>query len=388
MNKTVLISGAGVAGSTLAYWLARRGYEVTVVERAAALRSSGNPVDVKGPAVAVAEQMGIMPQLRAAGSAVDRMIFVDAAGKPVGRVPLAAFQGSSGDREVEVPRADLAAILLAASRAEAEFVWGDTITGLTRDDEGVDVTFASAPPRRFDLVIGADGLHSTVRRLAFGPESEFVRHKGMYVATMPVDAPVGSDREVVIYNTPGRAVSVHPTRGHALAAFIFRHDAVPGFDHRDQASHKSLVAEAYSGGGWRLPELLERVHAADDLYFDAVSQVDLPTWSTGRIALVGDAGSSLSLFGDGSTLAMAGAYTLAEELGEATGDPAAALRRYEARHRKLVQSKQGGFRIAGAMLLPATRTGIALRNAATRFMPAIAGLRAARSAPVAPAIVS
>ncbi|MFI6045941.1 FAD-dependent oxidoreductase [Nocardia sp. NPDC051321] len=381
MNKTVLISGAGVAGSTLAYWLARRGYEVTVVERAAALRSSGNPVDVKGPAVAVAERMGIMPRLRAAGSAVDRMTFVDAAGKPVGRVPLAAFQGSSGDREVEVPRADLAAILLEASRTEAEFVWGDTVTALTQDGDGVDVTFAGAPARRFDLVIGADGLHSTVRRLAFGPEREFVRHKGMYVATMPIDAPVGSDREVVIYNTPGRAVSVHPTRGRALAAFIFRHDAVPGFDHRDQSSHKRLVAEAYSAGGWRLPDLLDRMHAADDLYFDAVSQVDLPTWSTGRIVLVGDAGSSLSLFGDGSTLAMAGAYTLAEELGEATDDPAAALRRYEARHRKLVRSKQGGFRIAGALLLPATRTGLTLRNAATRFMPAIAGLRATRSAP-------
>ncbi|MFD6162635.1 FAD-dependent oxidoreductase [Nocardia sp. NPDC060256] len=378
MNKTVLISGAGVAGSTLAYWLARQGYEVTVVERAAALRSSGNPVDVKGPAVAVAEQMGIMPQLRAAGSAVDRMTFVDGSGKSVGRIPLAAFQGSGGDREVEVPRADLAAILLAASRAEAEFVWGDTITGLTQDSEGVGVTFAKASPRRFDLVIGADGLHSTVRRLAFGPESEFVRHKGMFVATMPIDAPVGSDREVVIYNTPGRAVSVHPTRGRALAAFIFRHDAVPGFDHRDQASHKRLVAEAYSGGSWRLPELLQRMDAAD-LYFDAVSQVDSPTWSTGRIALVGDAGSSLSLFGDGSTLAMAGAYTLAEELG-AADNPATALHRYEARHRKLVRSKQGGFRIAGALLVPATRTGIALRNGATRLTPALTALANLRSA--------
>ncbi|MFI7003721.1 FAD-dependent oxidoreductase [Nocardia sp. NPDC050175] len=318
MNKTVLISGAGVAGSTLAYWLARRGYEVTVVERAAALRSSGNPVDVKGPAVAVAEQMGIMPQLRAAGSAVDRMTFVDGSGKSVGRVPLAAFQGSGGDREVEVPRADLAAILLEASHTDAEFVWGDTITGLTQDSEGVDVTFGNAPARRFDLVIGADGQHSTVRRLAFGPESEFVRHKGMFVATMPIDAPVGSDREVVIYNTPGRAVSVHPTRGHALAAFIFRHDAVPGFDHRDQASHKHLVAEAYSGGGWRLPELLERMYAAEDLYFDAVSQVDLPTWSTGRVAR--------------------------------------------------------------ALLLPATRTGIALRNGATRLAPVITAISTLRSA--------
>ena len=193
MSKTALISGAGVAGSTLAYWLNRGGFEVTVVERAARQRSSGNPVDVKGPAVAVAQQMGIMPQLQAARSQVSQMTFVNASGKKVARMGLGAFQGGAGDLEVEIPRADLASILLTAVRDGAEFLWGDTITGLKNRDEGVDVTFEKSSGRRFDIVVGADGLHSMVRRVTFGAESDFIRHMGMYVAastqTRYVEAP-------------------------------------------------------------------------------------------------------------------------------------------------------------------------------------------------------
>lgn len=375
MNKTVLISGAGVGGSTLAYWLAESGFQVTVVERATGQRSSGNPVDVKGPAIDVVERMGIMPRLRAANSAVSHMNFVNASGRRVARVDLKAFQGSAGEREVEVPRADLAAILLDASRDKAEFLWGDTVTGLTPHAEGVDVTFENAQPRRFDFVIGADGLHSVVRRLTFGDESEFVRHMGIYIATIRLDEPFGSDREVLIYNTPGRALSVHPTKGRALAAFMFRHKGVPGFDHRDTQLHKRLVIEAFTDQGWRVPELLDRVRDTDDLFFDSVSKGELPRWSDGRIALLGDAASCVSLFGDGSTLAIAGAYTLAEELAATPEDHQAAFQRYETRHRVLVDPKLDGVATAASMLIPATKAGIALRNTATRVLPAVTAIR-------------
>ncbi|MEV6339932.1 FAD-dependent monooxygenase [Nocardia vinacea] len=375
MNKTVLISGAGVGGSTLAYWLAERGFQVTVVERATGQRSSGNPVDVKGPAIDVVERMGIMPRLRAANSAVSHMNFVNASGRRVARVDLKAFQGSAGEREVEVPRADLAAILLAASSDKAEFLWGDTVTGLTQHAEGVDVTFEHTQPRRFDFVIGADGLHSAVRRLTFGDESEFVRHMGIYIATIRLDEPFGSDREVLIYNTPGRALSVHPTKGRALAAFMFRHKGVPGFDHRDIELHKRLVIEAFTDQGWRVPELLDRIRDTDDLFFDSVSKGELPRWSDGRIALLGDAASCVSLFGDGSTLAIAGAYTLAEELAATPEDHQAAFQRYETRHRVLVDPKLNGVATAASMLIPATKAGIALRNTATRVLPAVTAIR-------------
>ncbi|MEV6137301.1 FAD-dependent monooxygenase [Nocardia sp. NPDC051990] len=375
MKKTVLISGAGVGGSTLAYWLADRGFQVTVVERATGHRSSGNPVDVKGPAIDVVERMGIMPLLRAANSAVSHMNFVNASGRHVARVDLKAFQGSAGEREVEIPRADLAAILLDASRDNAEFLWGDTITGLIQHADGVDVTFEQAQPRRFDFVIGADGLHSAVRRSTFGEESEFVRHMGIYIATIRIDEPFGSEREVLIYNTPGRALSVHPTKGRAIAAFMFRHKGVPGFDHRDTELHKRLVIEAFIDQGWRVPELLDRVRDTDDLFFDSVSKGELPRWSDGRIALLGDAASCVSLFGDGSTLAIAGAYTLAEELAATPEDHTAAFQRYETRHRVLVDPRLHGVATAASMLIPATRAGIVLRNTATRVLPAVTAIR-------------
>jgi 2-polyprenyl-6-methoxyphenol hydroxylase-like FAD-dependent oxidoreductase len=371
-NPTVLISGAGVAGTTLAYWLARHGFRPTVVERAAGLRSSGNPVDVRGPAVAVAEHMGVMPRLREAATQVTAMSFVNGSGREVGRVNMRALRRAAASREVEVTRTDLARILYEASKDSAEVLFGDTVTALNQDSGGVEVTFDKAAPRRFDLVIGADGLHSTTRRLAFGTESEVVRHMGLYVATTTLDGPADNQRDVVIHNAPGRMVSVHPVHGRALAAFIFRHPAVAGFDHRDLAQHKRILAGAYAGDGWRVPELLAQARAAEDLWFDSVSQVRLDSWATGRIALLGDAASSVSLFGDGSTLAMAGAYTLAEELAATPTDPRSAFARYETRHRVLVDPRQGNVATAAALMVPATRAGVVARNLATRLWPTAA----------------
>ncbi|NBH12228.1 FAD-dependent monooxygenase [Amycolatopsis sp. SID8362] len=367
-EQTVLISGAGVAGPTLAYWLARAGFRPTVVERAAGLRSSGSPVDVRGPASRVAERMGITAKLREASTDATELKFVDDAGRRTGRVAL------GGDGGIELPRTDLAAILHEAARADAEFVFHDSVTGLHQDG-GVDVTFERGAARRFDLVIGADGLHSAVRRLAFGPEHRFVQHMGVYVATLPLAEAPADATSIVMYNSPGRALAIHPSRGRGIAAFMFRGTAVPGFDHRDSALHKRMLAEAYEGAGWRVPELLERVREADDLYLDSVSRVRLDGWSSGRVALAGDAASCVSLFGDGSTLAMAGAYTLAEELGRTPGDPASAFRRYESTHRKLVEPKQRNVSTAAALLIPATRSGLAVRNFGTRLLPLVTAAR-------------
>jgi 2-polyprenyl-6-methoxyphenol hydroxylase-like FAD-dependent oxidoreductase len=361
----VLISGAGVAGPTLAFWLARHGFNPTVVERAQGVRSSGNPVDVRGPAMPVAEAMGIVPRLRESATRTTAMSLVDASGRQVARVRMPAAAGTGP--EVEIPRSDLAAILHQATRDDAEFLFDDTITALEQDGDGVEVTFDRAAPRRFDLVVGADGLHSTVRRLAFGPESDYVRHAGLYVATMPLGQPAEQPDLVLLFNTPGRLASIHPARTNALAAFIFRGPAIPDLDYRDTARHKQIVIDAYAGAGWRLPHLLDQVRAADDLYFDAVSKVQLPSWSKGRITLVGDAASCVSLLGDGSSLAMAGAYTLAEALA-AHRDHASAFRLYETQHRTLVEPKQRNIGRAAAMLVPKTRLGLTVRNLAARAM--------------------
>ena len=365
--RTVLISGAGVAGPTLAYWLARNGFRPTVVERADGQRSSGNPVDVRGPALPVAEQMGIVDRLREAATQVTAMRFIDASGRSRTRVSMPASRSAAGTREIEVPRADLASILYAAARDDAEFVFDDTITTLAQDGGGVDVSFERGAPRRFDLVVGADGLHSTVRGLAFGPEAGFLRHLGVFVATAPLGVPAEDPRDVLLYNTPGRLVSVHPSRGRALVAFIFRGAAVPGLDHRDTARHRRILAEAYRDeAGWRVPELLDKALHADDLYFDGVGKVVLPSWSAGRVTLLGDAASSVSLFGDGSSMAIAGARTLAAALAET--DLATALRRYEDEHRRRTNPVQRNAGAAVAMMVPKHRTGIAVRNAAARVL--------------------
>src|SRR6266498_3266526 len=363
-EQTVLICGAGIAGPTLAYWLARHGFRPTVVEHATALRSSGSPVDVRGPAVDVAERMGVMPRIREARTHTTGISFVNAKGRRVGGVNMRALQQAAGSREVELPRGDLASILYQASRDHAEFLFNDTIVALDEDEHGVSVTFDRAQPRRFDLVVGADGLHSAVRRVAFGPESDFVRHMGIYVAaatwestsftaTMRLDGSIGGGREVVMYNT---------------------------------AQHKRLLAAAFADASWRVPELLQRVHAADDLYFDSVSQVRVRPWWHGRVALLGDAASCVSLFGDGSSLAMAGACTLAEELAASPGDHRLAFGRYEASHRTLVDPRQRNVARAASLLIPATRGGILARNLATRLWPvgAAAEWLRRRVAPILP----
>src|ERR1700722_7473885 len=257
-QRTVLISGAGVAGPTLAYWLSRSGFEPTVVERSEGQRSSGNPVDVRGGAMEVAERMGVLPRLREAATSVSGLAFVDASGRRVGRIPVGKADGT----ELEVPRADLAAVLHDAARERAEFVFDDSIVALRQDPHGVDVTFDKGAPRRFDLVVGADGLHSAVRRLVFGPASGYLRHLGMYVATCQLGYAAADPSTVLMYNRPGRSVSVHPVNGNAMAAFIFRSPAIGGLDNRDTAACKQIVRDAYRGGGWELPRLLDRLGGA------------------------------------------------------------------------------------------------------------------------------
>ena len=243
--RTALVVGAGVAGSTAAYWLARHGMAVTVVERAAAERSSGSPVDVRGPAYGVAERMGVLPQLRAAATRATRFSAVDTRGRRIGWVPMQLGGG------IEIPRSDLVAVLADAGRAAAEYLYCDSVTALVDDGNGVDVTFERAAPRRFDLVVGADGLHSRVRELVFG--TGFIHHMGLDVATVDLTGAVDDERTVLIHNTPGRAAAVHPATGRGIAAFIFRSPEVPGLDHRDTARQRGIVAAAYAGMGWRVP---------------------------------------------------------------------------------------------------------------------------------------
>lgn len=367
--RSVLIVGAGIAGSTLAYWLARQGIETVVVEKAAGQRSSGSPVDVRGPALPVIERMNLLASVKEAATLANSLTVVDNNGRRIGWIPTQASTDA-----VEIPRSDLAAILSRAASTYADVRYDESVVSLNDDGHGVDVTFERAAPRRFDLVVGADGLHSRVRRLAFGPESQFRAHLGLYIATMPLDATT-ADRTVLMHNAPGRSVAIHPATGREIAAFIFRHPARSTSRAQDMNQDKQLVLAIYSGMEWRVPELLDRVANSEDFYFDSVSRVRLDSWTRGRTVLVGDATTCVSLLGEGSSMAIAGAANLAHELGNQPREPATALNRYEHNHRKRLAKGQHGLAIASRLLVPATRAGITARNIPFRLWPLITTAR-------------
>jgi 2-polyprenyl-6-methoxyphenol hydroxylase-like FAD-dependent oxidoreductase len=363
MNEQILISGASIAGLTLAHWLTRYGFRPVVVERAAELRTGGNGVDVRGQAGEVAERMGIMPRVRALTADVLGIKFVDAADRAVARVDMRTLDPSS----VEIMRGDLVALLREVT--DVEILFGDSIRGLEQDGDGVTATFEKAPARRFELVVGADGMHSHVRRLAFGPEDEFVRHKDHYFAFANADAALGEDRWVTMFNTPGRMAGIYRSGNHAQAkAYLAFRSAPLNYDHRDPSVHKRLVSDAFRDQtSWRTRELLDSALADPDFYFDACAQVQMTSWSAGRVVLTGDAAWCPSpAAGAGAELALVGAYSLAGELAAAGGDYRSAFNRYDAALRPLVAARQQiGPNIR--LMLPRTEIGRRVRNTLVRL---------------------
>jgi 2-polyprenyl-6-methoxyphenol hydroxylase-like FAD-dependent oxidoreductase len=335
----VLISGAGIAGPALAYWLRRHGVTPTVIERDRTWRPGGQAIDVRGVALTVAERMDLLGSLRKVRTRMRGMSVLDHDGTELMRSEeFAASSGRLDSEDVEVLREDLVA-LLAERTAGVEYVFGDSITGLRQDDDGVDVTFEQAAPRRFDLVVGADGLHSTVRRLAFGPEADFLHHLGMYVAVFTTPNLAGLDNWQVWLNDGKSGAGVYPARDNTELRVTVGFYAGPlEYDRRDLGAQRRLIAEHAAGLGWEMPRLLEAMWQAPDFYFDAMAQVKLDSWARGRVTLLGDAGyCATPMSGQGTSLALVGAYVLAEEIAR---DPAGALAAYEARMRPFAELNQ------------------------------------------------
>jgi 2-polyprenyl-6-methoxyphenol hydroxylase-like FAD-dependent oxidoreductase len=365
MDTQVLISGASIAGPTLAYWLARRGAAVTVVERAPALRGGGHGVDFRGAQMELLRRMDLLDAVRARETGMGEQRIVDADGRVRVRMPSAFFSG-----EVEIGRGDLAELLYERTAGRVEYVFGDHVTALDQDPDGVEVTFAGGPARRFDLVVGADGLHSGVRAAAFGPEERFRTFLGHYQAGFTMPNELGLDHTGLMYNEPGRGVMVSSGRDMAVAGvgFVFSSDELT-YDRHDGAALADLVRPRYAGAGWETPRLLRALGETTDLYFDALAQIHLDRWSQGRVVLLGDAAWCAGPGGSGTGLAMMGAYVLAAELDAAgDGGHTVAFERYEAVTRKAAAVGQRQAKGAGAFLAPATEKAIRQRDRGYRML--------------------
>ncbi|GAA4218183.1 FAD-dependent monooxygenase [Actinocatenispora rupis] len=360
-HRTVLISGAGIAGLTLAYWLRRHGWAPTVVERAPDLRAGGYKIDIRGAALDVVARMGLLDEIRARTTDVRGGHVVDATGRRVASMDGDTFGGRvHGDAEIH--RGDLADLLRAAT--DVEYRFGDAIAALDETDTGVTVTYDSGDVRTYDLVVGADGLHSRTRRLAFGPEERYVRPMGYRIAVYSVPNHLDLDREELTYVGAGRTALTYSTARDDGAKAMFLY-ATPDASRRTPEELRRELAEEYRGEGWEVPTLLAGLAATPDFYADAMAQVHMDAWSRGRVALVGDAAYAASpASGQGTSLALVGAYVLAGELAAApdhrTGFAAyeRAMRPYVAANQRLgpanvkrmVLRSKGQVRLSMAML--------------------------------------
>ena len=369
--RHVLVTGASIAGPALAYWLVRHGFEVTLVERAPAIRSGGYAIDIRGVAIDVVERMGILPAARAEHVATSRVTFVNAAGRPVASVNPEALGAADGTRHVELARGALTSLLFDLVRDKVDCRFGDAIAALRQEPEGVEVDFRSGVRGRFDFVVSGEGLHSTTREMVFGPEATFSRYLGYCFAICELPNTYGLNREAVVFNKPGKAAILYSTTdGPTLfAMFAYRRPAPSPEEFADLALQREAIAQAYAGDGWEVPGMIAGMRAADDVYLDATLQIRMPAWSKGRVAVLGDAAFGPSFFtGQGTSMALVGAYLLAGALAT-HADHALALIAYEAMARPYMAANQALVKEGSTAIAPGSAAGLWARNTLIRLAP-------------------
>lgn len=339
----ILITGASIAGPTLGYWLTEYGFDVEIVERTSEVRGGGYPIDLRGSAMDVAERMGISASLREAHLDIGKLTLVDRDGVEIIAVNPEQFSGGLQGHDVEIPRGDLAGMLYERTRDRCTYRFNDYAVSIDDLGDEVEVEFKSGRRDRYHYVLGADGLHSATRGMILGPEEPFIRHLGFFFIGFTLPNIFGLDREQQVFSTTGRMAGLSSVRGsdRITALLAMALDKMPTAEERDPDIQRQRFRALFGQDGWHIPRLLDALDSADDVYCDTVSQIRMPVWSKGRIALAGDAAYGPSFVtGQGSSLALAGAYVLAGELARNAGDPAKAFANYDSEYRPYAEANQ------------------------------------------------
>lgn len=370
-RRSALVSGASIAGPVLAFWLAEAGWDVTVVERAERLRTSGYPVDVRGTAVEVIQRMGLQDALATAQYRHAPIALLTPGGRRLATLDFGNLLNDTAAGDVEITRGELGRILYDAGADRVDYAFGDSITGIEQTDAGVNVAFAVRAPQSFDVVIGADGIHSNVRRLAFGAEQKFIRHLGPLAAIWDLPADSFAPGDGFMYSHAGRTVVVErPTDSAPARAFLaFAHKDPGSVDTRDRGTAVAAMQAAFAEDRWRTADVIDTALGAEDFYFDTVSQIRMDQWSIDRVALVGDAAFAPAfLSGQGTSIAIAGAYVLASELVRHER-PHVAFEAYERRLRRYVEKNQDLALRTDSSIIAHSRKDLWRRNIRLSVVP-------------------
>ena len=358
-DKRVLVSGASFAGLVTAYWMNKMGYKVTIIEIGDHLKMGGTPVDIKDGTVDIVKRMGLLEQIKARRVGPEKWEFKNADDITKHTVLLEKLP----DNEFEIERDVLLNMLFRLVKNDVNFIFGSSITSLQEEESCMSVTFKDGTQQQFELVFGCDGIHSTVRKIWFGPEAEYAHFLGQYFSVAITNKLLVEEGTYQMYAEPNKGVALYAYNRKTDIIFTFRPEKEIPYDFRNQDQHKKIISAQFEGMGWRTAELKKELLHAESFYFDRFCQIKMPSWTKGRVALVGDAGYCASpAAGMGGSLAIIGATALADAFEKHKGNFESA---FEAYHKELQPFIAGVQEEAVNMLdklLPRTKEEIELRN--------------------------